>query len=327
MTSSMDPPLAYHIAEMYSRNWLVAYSGGKDSTAVLDMTYRYAVERRGIRLAVVHNEELLKSPPLYKWVYDVLNGLAKVGVEVYVIVPREDFISVIFEKRYSPPGHAFMWCTARMKERPTLRLAKMLEGRWVRFTGVRLGESAHRTHLIRRRCGTTDTCGSYIQFKKGDVLDLAPIVDWTAEEVVDYLRHSRRPWDSGDYSYLLDVVYCGLSRLRNGCSLCTLVRRDPMLETYAKCFNDERYLRVAELKQKLRAIGLDWGMREEKSKKLNERGLETVRQLLIEIFETMPELLAGYATFKPEVIEKYLPEVAHLMRRVAMDVDVTVYYL
>jgi len=322
----MNAPFAYRLAEMYSRNWLVTYSGGKDSTVVLDLAYRYAVERK-IRLVVVHNEELLKAPPLFKWVYDVLNGLAKAGVEVYVVVPREDFISVIFERRYSPPGHAFMWCTARMKERPTLRLAKMLEGKWVKFTGVRAEESPHRTYLVKSRCSTTDGCGASIQFKREDVLELAPIVDWTTEEVVDYLRRSRRPWDGGDYSYLLDVVYCGLSRLRNGCSLCTLVRRDPMLETYAKCFNDERYLRVAKLKQKLRAIGLDWGMREERSKKLNERGLEAVRQLLIEIFETMPELLAGYATFKPEVIEKHLPEIAYLIPKAKKDVNVNPIYL
>jgi len=322
----MQFPLAFYTAELYSRNWLVTYSGGKDSTTILDLAYRYAVER-GIRLAVVHNEELLKNPPLFKCVYEILDSLMKVGVEVYVIVPKEDFLTMIFERRYSPPGPNFLWCTARMKERPTLQLAKMLKGRWVRLTGVRANESANRARLIKTRCSTTDVCGAHIQFKREDVLDLAPIVDWTTEEVIQYLRQSKRPWDGGDYSYLLNVVYCGMLALRNGCTLCTVVQRDSMLETYGRCLNDPRYLRVAELKAKLRAIGYDWDLRLYRSKKLNDRGLEAVRSLLVEIFETLPELLAGYATFKPEVVERYLPEVAHLLPKVRREVKVNPIYL
>jgi DNA sulfur modification protein DndC len=296
---------------------LVAYSGGKDSTVVLDMAYRLWDGGRVRELAVVHNEELLKAPPLFQWVYEVLSGVARAGVGVYVIVPKDDFISTIFEKRYSPPGHAFTWCVARMKERPTRRFMEQIGGRWVKATGVRLEESAHRERVIRSRCGAgAGACGCWLQKSTGVSLEIAPIVDWTAEEVVEYLRTRRRPWDGGDYSYLLDVVYCGKPKLRNGCTLCTLVRRDPMLLTYAECFRDGRYARVAELKSRLAAVGFDWGLREHKSKKLNDAGLRAVRELLADIFTTMPELLAGYATFKPQVIERHLPEVAHLLPKV-----------
>jgi hypothetical protein len=84
-----------------------------------------------------------------------------------------------------------------------------------------------------------------------------------------------------------------------------------MLEMYAKCHGDQRYLKVAEIKEELRAIGFDWDMRLYKSKKLNDIGIKTVKELLIELFDSFPRLLAGYATFKPEVVEKHLPEVAH----------------
>lgn len=306
---------AFELARHLSRQWLVAYSGGKDSTVVLDLAYRF---KDGVRLVVVHNEELLKAPPLFSWVYTVLDGIARAGVEVYIVVPKEDFISVIFERQYSPPGPAFTWCTARLKERPTAHLMSMLKGKWVKLTGVRMEESLNRQRLVLKRCGLgTDTCGAtlWLQKKSRESIDIAPIVDWSTAQVVAYLRTHKRPWDGSDYSYLLDVVYCGEERIRNGCTLCTLVHRDPMLLRYAECFKDPRYGKVAELKEKLREIGMDWDMRQYKSKKLNEKGLETVREFLVEIFDIMPELLSGYATFKPHIIERYLPEVAHHLPR------------
>jgi 3'-phosphoadenosine 5'-phosphosulfate sulfotransferase (PAPS reductase)/FAD synthetase len=298
--------------------WFTAFSGGKDSTAVLDIAYRFSQEAARAELAVVHNEELLKPPPVFHWVYSVLSEVARKGVRVYVTVPREDYISVIFERRYSPPGPAFMWCTARFKERPTARLAQMLSWRrYALLTGVRMSESLHRATHIKARCG--GVCGEYFIQKMSDgVIHIAPIADWSDYDVVSYLKSRRQPWSNRDYSYLLKHVYCGEARIRTGCTLCTVVERDAMLEMYARCYNDTRYLKAAEVKAKLRAVGLDWDMRLYKSKKLNDAGLGRVRELLIELFDSFPELLAGYATFKPEVVEKHLPEVAHHLPQVKL---------
>jgi len=70
-------------------------------------------------------------------------------------------------------------------------------------------------------------------------------------------------------------------------------------------------------------------MRQFKSKKLNDEGLRRVRELLAELFDSFPELLAGYATFKPEVLERHLPEVSHHLPRVRLNLpdDVQAVYL
>jgi hypothetical protein len=91
-----------------------------------------------------------------------------------------------------------------------------------------------------------------------------------------------------------------------------------MLEMYAKCHGDQRYLKAAEIKEELRAVGFDWDMRLYKSKKLNDAGLRRVRELLAELFDSFPELLAGYATFKPEAVERHLPEVSHHLPRLRL---------
>ena len=239
--------------------WFITYSGGKDSTAVLDLAYRFGQENR-VEFAVLHNEELLKPPPVFSWVYYVLSEVARRGIRVLVTVPRDDYLTVVFEKRYSPPGPAFMWCTARIKERPTARLARMLS--WQRYallTGVRMAESPHRALHIKARCKIGDSCGEayFIQKMTDSVIHLAPIVDWSDHEVIAYLKSRRQPWNGQDYSYLLEKVYSGEAKIRTGCTLCTVVERDVMLEMYAKCNGDPRYLKAAEIKTRLRAIGFD----------------------------------------------------------------------
>jgi DNA sulfur modification protein DndC len=301
--------------------WLVTFSGGKDSTTVLDLVYRFSQDNR-VEFTVLHNEELLKPPPIFNWVYRVLSEVAKRGVRVVVTVPRDDYLTVVFEKRYSPPGPAFMWCTARFKERPTAKLVEELGWRkHALLTGVRMAESQRRLTYIKARCKIGDSCGEmyFIQKMTDSAIHIAPIVDWSDYEVVAYLKTHRQPWNGEDYSYLLNKVYCGETKIRTGCTLCTVVNRDLMLEMYAECHKDNRYLKATEVKKKLKDIGLDWNMRLYKSKKLNYEGLRRVRELLIELFDAFPELLAGYATFKPEVVEKYLPETAHHLSRLKLN--------
>jgi DNA sulfur modification protein DndC len=312
----------FDVAYQLNKRWVLAFSGGKDSTVLLDLTFRYWLEHGDVDLTVVHNEVLLDPPVLYEWVYRVLPAVASYGIETIVIVPRLDYITLMLGRGYSAPGPGFMWCTTEMKRKPVERfMASMNHGTWVKLTGVRLDESANRRRLIISRCGLgTDVCGSayWLLGKKWASIDVAPIVNWSTEDVVTYLKTHKQPWtgETEDYSFLLNRVYCGRETMRNGCWICTVVSNDEMLRTYAECLNDPRYLRILELKRQLKAISLDWNMRLHKSKKFNDEGKRRARELLIEMFKTMPELLRPWVTFKPHVIEEYLPELIPLMKSI-----------
>jgi len=147
---------------------------------------------------------------------------------------------------------------------------------------------------------------------------VAPIYDWPAAAVWLFLRARRQPWSGEDYRALFRA-YLGDITVRTGCSLCTVVAAHRHLRRAAEAV-DPKYARIMELVQQLREVARDPKFWRPGSTRLNDGGLRRAREILVEIFTTAPELLAGYATFKPHVVERYLPEVAHVLPRYRMGV-------
>jgi 3'-phosphoadenosine 5'-phosphosulfate sulfotransferase (PAPS reductase)/FAD synthetase len=284
-----------------SRPWVVAWSGGKDSTTVLHLAWEVA-EGLGRRLTVVYHDALLEYPWVYDWVYGAILHLAR-RARVIVTVPREDYLTMVFGMGYSPPGPTKMWCTARFKVRPSVRLG--LRG-CLTLVGVRR-ESERRERLIERRAVGSPELLYYAE----SGWSVAPIYDWTAAGVWLFLRSRRQPWGGGDYSPLFRA-YLGDLSIRSGCSLCTVVVAHRHLRRAAQVV-DPKYARVGELLGQLHEIAMSPRYWRPGTTKLTEEGLRRVREILVEIFTIAPEFLRGYATHKPEVVERYLPEVAHLL--------------
>lgn len=247
--------------------FVIAYSGGKDSSVTLDIVARYA-DKYGLEapIYVVYNETWLDPPPVRKWVYSHLEAVKRwakqTGRDFKIIIttppPGKDFFTLVLEKGYALPvirWHA-PWCNKEMKTRPTGRLLKkiMQENGYktlVYVTGGRITESSRRKKSLRK-LGVESPLSVTKKEYVGKVYYLAPIYDWKDEEVLTYLKENTPTIFGDSYIPLLNLYrrYGENGRkLRTGCWICPQVKRDKFLEAYAK--DHPEYKIVLETRDKI----------------------------------------------------------------------------
>lgn len=237
--------------------WIVAFSGGKDSTLVLQMVIE-AAQRAGSGVArpikVVANDTLVESPLVIDHLKQSLEKIRSFGgksdLQLSTVLTRpavdNTFWVNVIGKGYIPPTRNFRWCTDKMKIIPANRTIKDLaseHGGAVLLLGTRKSESAHRRSNIEKRNGTA-RMNPHDSIPKCSIF--APISDLTDDEVWTVLLQSRPPW-GGTHRNLItlyrnakggecplvmtkdDAPSCGTTSPRFGCWTCTVVKKDRSL--------------------------------------------------------------------------------------------------
>jgi len=245
--------------------WVVAFSGGKDSTLLLDLTLRVVVKNIGKSTKPVHivaNDTLVESPLVTKRLYQVLERVKDfvkqndLPVKIQITKPRieDSFWVSLIGKGYPPPSRNFRWCTDKLKIKPTSAYIKSLqkklgEDEVVRILlGTRSAESSTRAASLRRHnsldhyTGQSKDCPNCITF--------TPIRDLVDNQVWEFLLKETPVW-GGNNRDLIDLYVgalgssecslviekselrgpsCGEKSPRFGCWVCTLVKDDKSLE-------------------------------------------------------------------------------------------------
>lgn len=220
--------------------WVVPFSGGKDSTLTVILVSDYlAAQERPPKLVVVYADTLQELPQMRRTAESMLVFLqsigrsAKLNLEAHTAIPalKDRFWVNLIGRGYPPPGPIFRWCTERLKIWPTKPYIDTGENTAV-LTGVRLGESAHRTGRLVASCRTGGECGQDVWMRQESpgscVSYFAPILKWRTCKVWDFL-HLVAPdagWPTGDVYELY-----GGTTLRFGCWNCSLVTRDRAAES------------------------------------------------------------------------------------------------
>ena len=248
----------YLYADETNRPWIIGFSGGKDSTVMLQLVWK-AVEQikqlTGIvrrDIYVVCNDTMVENPVITEYVYRVLDKIelaaVKQDIPIYIrkTIPRleDSFWVNLIGKGYPAPNNAFRWCTERLKIKPTSRL--MLEqvdefGEAVILIGTRKKESASRAKSMKKH----EIKGKRLTKHptQSNTFMNAPIRNLELEEVWYIINTMESPWGSDnaelfkiysdasadDYECPTVVTNkehksCGQSRF--GCWVCTVVKED-----------------------------------------------------------------------------------------------------
>ena len=247
----------------YSRKhkypWVVAYSGGKDSTLLLQLVWEVMAElpqeQQRRRVIVLGNDTLVESPLVIRHLH---NSLADVEasstsddlpIEVCVTKPAIDqtfWVSVI-GRGYIPPTRNFRWCTDRMKILPTSRILEKIvrENRGaILLIGTRRSESDNRRRVMDRYNVSAARLNPHNSVEGCRIF--APLADLDDDDVWMILMQRRPPW-GGTHRNLISLYRqagggecplvisneeapsCGSSSPRFGCWTCTVVAKDRSL--------------------------------------------------------------------------------------------------
>jgi len=118
--------------------WVVGYSGGKDSTATLQIVWsalqELPAQERSKRVYVITNDTLVENPTVAAWVrrshHAMDAAVAKQGLPIstHLLSPEVDetFWVNLIGRGYPAPNRRFRWCTERMKINPTTRFIRSI---------------------------------------------------------------------------------------------------------------------------------------------------------------------------------------------------------
>ena len=247
--------------------WVIGYSGGKDSTATLQLVWlaiqELPPEDRNKTIHIINTDTLVESPVVARWAQQSLEKMRQASAEQglpfvpHRLTPDYDntFWVNFLGKGYPFPRKKFRWCTDRLKIQPVNKFVKEKiaeHGEIIMVLGTRKAESANRARTmafyekkrVRELLSPNPTLVNELVF--------SPLSEWTDDDVWIFLMQYKNPWGYSNQELLTlykgatadnecplmvekNLPSCGKSRF--GCWVCTMVESDKSME--AMIANDD----------------------------------------------------------------------------------------
>jgi DNA sulfur modification protein DndC len=286
---------------------IVSFSGGKDSSATLELVFE-ALKGTGKRLVIVTSDTMMEIPFYQQYVDGVRDRIADfikrehIDASLALVRPAAEhsFWVSVLGKGYPAAHMGFRWCTGVLKIDPiTYFTKKLVAGQdYMVFVGVRRAESELRAKIYQKK-----------DYKPNH---FAPILDWSTADVWTYLLTEACPWGTHEelvkvYRYSSDECVYGekqavcIGNARYGCWACPL-QKSTQLEMIAHHTNDNRYRLLREFKEILVNMANQTAFRS-RIRRNGEEGagpfLVEVRKQLFHLLKEL-ELKTGWALVKSD---------------------------
>lgn len=249
-----------------NRPWVIGYSGGKDSTTVVQLVFtmlqNLPKNERHKAVYIVSSDTLIENPIVLGYLKhnsELINeGAKQADIPLYTHMVHPDYdntywTNIIGKGLPTPTSIRFRWCTERLKIKPSNKFIedKVKEnGEVVVLLGVRKSESIARGIRIKKREIEGYLLTPHVTLQNTYVYN--PIVELTTEDVWAILLSNNgiTPWgasnndlfalytggDGGECPFTntmdKDTPSCGNSRF--GCWICTVVAKDKSLTGFIK---------------------------------------------------------------------------------------------
>ena len=266
--------------------WICGYSGGKDSTAVVQLVWEalseLPVEQRKKTVHVISTDTLVESPVVALWATRSLEKMrAQAKVEKLPIIPHRltpttsnTFWVNLIGRGYPYPRRDFRWCTDRMKIDPSNRFIKSIldaESEAILVLGTRKAESATRKAVMegyekKRYREHLSPNGSF-----PNSYVFTPIENWSNDNVWQFLLQYPNPWGhsnkdlmsmysgasaDGECPLVIDTSTPSCGNSRFGCWVCTMVTEDKSMAAMIQ--NDEEKSWMLPMLDFRNEIAGDW---------------------------------------------------------------------
>ncbi len=242
----------------YPQPWVVGYSGGKDSTATLQIIWKalegLPTEERQKPVFVIASDTQVETPVIIDYLDSTIRRINETAEErglpfqAQKVSPELNgsFWVNLIGRGYPAPTSRFRWCTERMKIDPANRFIeeKVAQyGEVIMLLGVRKSESATRAQLMN----TYEVKGQFLRRHTSlpGAYVYAPISDFITDDVWTYLLQVPSPWGSnnrdlaalyrnasaGECPLVVDTSTPSCGNSRFGCWVCTVVTKDTSMES------------------------------------------------------------------------------------------------
>jgi DNA sulfur modification protein DndC len=308
--------------------WVIGYSGGKDSTATLELVWLslegLPKDKRNKAIHIINTDTLVESPVVSKWVEHSLEMMNKSAQEknlpfvTHRLTPEVNntFWVNLIGRGYPFPRLKYRWCTDRLKIQPVNKFVKdkiAEHGEIILVLGTRKAESSRRARTmayyekkrVRELLSPNPTMANELVF--------SPLEDWTDDDVWVFLMQYKNPWGYSNMDLLTlyrgatadnecpmqvekNLPSCGKSRF--GCWVCTMVEKDKSME--AMIANDDEKAWMTSLLNFRNEFGSEDGDRERRS----------FRRMNGSLMGSYGRLYHG--PYKKEVREKWLRELLEM---------------